>query len=197
MNTVPCPGRIVIDLGDGFSTGCVLGALWYFAKGSYYAVRRERIKGGLMLLRSRAPILGGSFGLWAGVFSISCCIMVRIRQKEDPINSIIAGFSTGFILAIRGGLRTACRNALIGGIFLTIIEGLMIMYQQSQKRTQIIEENKMYNKYKRDMERQHGIKFKENVKLDPYNSQRSSKILKADLVGSSDTISKDSASKLI
>ena len=55
----------------------------------------------------------------------------------------------------------------------------------------------MYAKYKRDMERQHGIKFKENVKLDPYNSQRTSKILKGDIVGSSDTISQDSATKLI
>jgi len=33
MNTVPCPGRIIVDLGEGFTTGCVLGSMWYFSKG--------------------------------------------------------------------------------------------------------------------------------------------------------------------
>lgn len=196
MNTVPCPGRIVIDLGDGFSTGCILGTIWYFGKGFYFAVRRERIKGGLMLVRSRAPILGGSFGLWAGVFSISNCVMVQIRQKEDPFNSIIAGFSTGFVLAIRGGVRTAMRNALVGGIFLTIIESLMIVWHQHQKKNQIIEENKMFNRYKRDMERQHGIKFKESVKLNPYK-KRDVKVSDGKVLGNDEVISADTASKLI
>ena len=35
MNTVPCPGRIIVDLGEGFTTGCVLGSMWYFSKGNY------------------------------------------------------------------------------------------------------------------------------------------------------------------
>jgi import inner membrane translocase subunit TIM17 len=165
MNTVPCPGRIMIDLGDGFSTGCCLGALWYFVKGSYYAVRRERIKGGLLLLRSRAPILGGSFAMWACIFSVSSCFMVYLRQREDPINSVIAGFSTGFVLAIRGGLRNAFRSALIGGLFLGIIEGIMVILQQYQKRTQIIQENSAVIKYKKDMERTYGYKFKEPPRL--------------------------------
>ncbi len=197
MNTVPCPGRIIIDLGDGFSTGCALGAIWYFIKGSYYAVRRERIKGGLMLLRSRAPILGGSFGMWACVFSISCCIMVRIRQREDPFNSVIAGFMTGFVLAIRGGLRNAFRSAMIGGVFLGIVEGIMIIHQQWQKKKQIVEENKMIGRYRHDMEKQHGLKFKSNVKLDPYNSSRTTKNFDDEVVGSKDYITSDSASKLI
>jgi import inner membrane translocase subunit TIM17 len=159
MNTVPCPGRIIIDLGDGFSTGCALGAMWYFVKGSYYSVRRERIRGGLSLLRSRAPILGGSFAMWACIFSISSCGMVLIRQREDPINSVIAGFTTGFVLAIRGGLRNAMRSAIIGGLFLGIIEGIMVVHQQWQKRKQILEENKVIEKYKKDIEKAYGIKF--------------------------------------
>jgi import inner membrane translocase subunit TIM17 len=65
-------------------------------KGSSYKVRRERKKGGLVSLR-RAPIFGGSFAMWACVFSISNCFMVYLRQREDPINSIIAGFTTGFM----------------------------------------------------------------------------------------------------
>jgi mitochondrial import inner membrane translocase subunit TIM17 len=197
MNTVPCPGRIIIDLGDGFSTGCALGALWYFVKGSYYAVRRERIKGGLMLLRSRAPILGGSFAMWACIFSVSSCIMVYIRQREDPINSVIAGFSTGFVLAIRGGFRNAFRSAVIGGLFLGIIEGIMVIHQQWQKRKQIVEENKMITKYRREMEKQYGYKFKEPIKMNPYDPNRKIKSFKADVVGASDVIISDPAQKLI
>lgn len=170
MNTVPCPGRIIVDLGDGFSTGCALGAIWYFIKGSYYAVRRERIKGGLMLLRSRAPILGGSFAMWACIFSVSSCIMVYIRQREDPFNSVIAGFSTGFVLAIRGGLKNAMRSAIIGGLFLGIIECLMVMHQQYQKRKQIVEENKVISKYRKEMERDYGYKFKTQQRTNPYEA---------------------------
>ena len=53
-------------------------------------------------MRSRAPVLGGSFAMWGFIFSISCCGMIAIRQREDPINSIVGGFTTGFVLAIRG-----------------------------------------------------------------------------------------------
>lgn len=198
MNTVPCPGRIIIDLGDGFSTGCALGAIWYFVKGSYYAVRRERIKGGLMLLRSRAPILGGSFCMWACIFSVSSCCMVYLRQREDPINSVIAGFTTGFVLAIRGGLRNACRSAVIGGLFLGIIEGIMVMHQQYQKRKQIIDENAMVNKYRKEMEKQYGYKFKEPIKLNPYEVDRViSKNAKAQIVGAKDQVLVDPAVKLL
>jgi import inner membrane translocase subunit TIM17 len=164
MNTVPCPGRIIIDLGDGFSTGCCMGALFYFLKGSYYAVRRERIKGGMMLLRSRAAILGGSFAMWACIFSVSSCIMVHIRHREDPFNSVIAGFSTGFVLAIRGGLRNALRSAMVGGLFLGIIEGIMVIHQQYQKRSEFMMKNQQVVSYKKEMERS-GYKFKQPPKL--------------------------------
>jgi len=195
MNTVPCPGRIVIDLGDGFSTGCALGAIWYFIKGSYYAVRRERMKGGLMLLRSRAPILGGSFAMWACVFSISSCIMVYIRQREDPFNSVVAGFSTGFILAIRGGFRNAMRSAIIGGLFLSIIESMMVMHSQYQKRKQIIEQNKMINNYRKELEKTQGLKFKERLRNNPYVDR--SKSAKANLISNDEVVINDPAKKMI
>ncbi len=198
MNTIPCPGRIIVDLGDGFSTGCALGAVWYFIKGSYYAVRRERIKGGLMLVRSRAPILGGSFGMWACIFSVSCCGMVYLRQREDPFNSVVAGFTTGFVLAIRGGMRNAFRSAIIGGLFLSIIEGMMIMHQQYQKKKQVIEENKMVNKYRRDMEKTYGYKFKEPIKTNPYAEIGKAPKSKANVIVSEEANMniKDSAKRL-
>jgi len=111
------------------------------------------------LLRSRAPILGGSFGMWACIYSLSCCTMVYIRKREDAINSVIAGFSTGFILAIRGGLRNALRSGVIGGLFLGIIETVMIVYAQKQRRDQIIQQNKEVKKMKGDIEKQYGRKL--------------------------------------
>lgn len=194
MNSVPCPGRIIVDLGDGFSTGCAMGALWYFVKGSYYAVRRERIKGGLALLRSRAPILGGSFAMWACFFSISSCIMVYIRQREDPVNSIIAGFTTGFILAIRGGVRNAIRSAIIGGLFLGIIEGMMVIHQQYQKRAQLHEEMKAISHYKRQFEKQ-GMRFVGPPKRERTERPQKDKI--ANVVVDRDMITIDPAAKII
>ncbi len=31
---IPCPGRVVDDLGGGFTLGCASGAILYFFKGS-------------------------------------------------------------------------------------------------------------------------------------------------------------------
>eukprot|EP00612_Vaucheria_litorea_P001766 CAMPEP_0171453332 /NCGR_PEP_ID=MMETSP0945-20130129/1083_1 /TAXON_ID=109269 /ORGANISM="Vaucheria litorea, Strain CCMP2940" /LENGTH=148 /DNA_ID=CAMNT_0011978179 /DNA_START=277 /DNA_END=720 /DNA_ORIENTATION=+ len=52
--------------------------------------------------------------------------MVAIRRKEDPWNAIASGFATGGILALRAGPKIAAQNAVVGGVLLAIIEGLMI-----------------------------------------------------------------------
>jgi import inner membrane translocase subunit TIM17 len=75
----PCPGRIFEDLGVGVSIGCIGGSLWYFLKGMWNAPRRQRILGGLMHVRNRAPFLGGSFAMWGGVFSSIDCLMIYYR----------------------------------------------------------------------------------------------------------------------
>ena len=55
-----------------------------------------------MLLKKRAPILGGSFALWGGLFSSCECTMIHFRNKEDYINPIVSGAVTGGLLAARG-----------------------------------------------------------------------------------------------
>lgn len=122
-------------------------------------MRRERLKGGLLLLRSRAPILGGSFGMWACIYSLSCCTMVYFRGREDAINSVVAGFSTGFILAIRGGFRNALKSGVFGGLFLAIIETVMIIWAQKQRRDAIIAQNNEVKKMKGEIEKQYGRKL--------------------------------------
>jgi import inner membrane translocase subunit TIM17 len=79
-------------------------------------------------VRNRAPLLGGNFGLWGGMFSSIECMLIYYRQKDDGRNAVAAGFITGGLLAIRGGAAVAFKQAMIGGVILMIIEtvgGLM------------------------------------------------------------------------
>jgi import inner membrane translocase subunit TIM17 len=75
----PCPDRIFDDLGGGFSMGCVMGAVFHFARGVLLSTSGEKLFGGISCLKKRAPLLAGrinyinigSFAMWAGVYSIS------------------------------------------------------------------------------------------------------------------------------
>ena len=58
--------------------------------------------GSLSAIKARAPVLGGNFGIWGGLFSSFDCAVKGYRQKEDPWNAIISGFMTGGTLAFRG-----------------------------------------------------------------------------------------------
>ncbi|CAM9725209.1 unnamed protein product [Chrysoparadoxa australica] len=82
--------------------------------------------GALTAMKSRAPVLGGNFAVWGGLFACCDCTMTHYRQKEDPWNSIISGAVTGGVLALRAGPKTAMKNAAIGGVLLAAIEGLGI-----------------------------------------------------------------------
>ncbi|KAJ7550881.1 hypothetical protein O6H91_07G123000 [Diphasiastrum complanatum] len=123
----PCPDRVLDDIGGAFSMGAVGGSALHFIKGLKNSPRGERLIGGSQAVRINAPRIGGSFAVWGGLFSTFDCSMVYIRQKEDPWNSIIAGAATGGFLQMRGGLRTATRSAIFGGVLLALIEGAGIM----------------------------------------------------------------------
>ena len=56
---MPCPWRIIDDLGGGFSIGCAFGSVMYFFKGVWHSPKRARIIGGISHVIRRAPILGG------------------------------------------------------------------------------------------------------------------------------------------
>ena len=61
----------------------------------------ERLAGSLSAIKARAPVLGGNFGIWGGLFSTYDCAVKGYRQKEDPWNAIISGFLVGGTLAFR------------------------------------------------------------------------------------------------
>lgn len=47
----------------------------------------ERRIGALTAIKARAPVLGGNFGVWGGLFSTFDCAVKGIRKKEDPYNA--------------------------------------------------------------------------------------------------------------
>ncbi len=71
---------------------------------SYCFVQGERFVGAISSMKARAPVTGGNFGVWGGMFSTFDCAVKGWRQKEDAWNAIISGFMTGGCLAARSTL---------------------------------------------------------------------------------------------
>lgn len=125
----PCPWRIVDDCGGAFAMGAIGGAVFQSIKGFRNAPSgmNRRLLGSLVAVKERAPIVGGNFAVWGGLFSTIDCTLVHIRKKEDPWNSITSGALTGAILAVRNGAGAMVGSAIIGGVLLAMIEGVGIM----------------------------------------------------------------------
>lgn len=110
------------------NTQAVGGTIWHGIKGFRNSPYGERRIGALTAIKMRAPVLGGNFGVWGGLFSTFDCAVKGIRKKEDPWNAITAGFLTGGSLAMRGGYKSA-RNGAIGcAVLLAVIEGVGIAF---------------------------------------------------------------------
>ncbi|EEB06823.1 TIM23 translocase complex subunit Tim17 [Schizosaccharomyces japonicus yFS275] len=119
----PCPYVILNDFGGAFTMGAIGGAIWHSIKGWRNSPPGEKRFSAIAAAKARAPVLGGNFGVWGGLFSTFDCAVKGVRRKEDPWNAIIAGFFTGGALAVRGGWR-ATRNGAIGcACVLAVIEG--------------------------------------------------------------------------
>jgi len=63
------------------------GALWHGVKGYRNSPYGERGIGAITAIKARAPVLGGNFGIWGGMFSSYDCAVKGIRKKEDPYNA--------------------------------------------------------------------------------------------------------------
>eukprot|EP01029_Cantina_marsupialis_P000455 TRINITY_DN10334_c0_g1_i1.p1 TRINITY_DN10334_c0_g1~~TRINITY_DN10334_c0_g1_i1.p1 ORF type:complete len:170 (-),score=62.35 TRINITY_DN10334_c0_g1_i1:253-762(-) len=124
---LPCPHRILDDVGGAFAMGCIGGGVWHLFKGARNAPSGGRIVGAFQAARFRAPALGGNFAVWGGLYSSFDCTLSYLRKKEDPWNSIVAGGLTGGVLAGRSGFKIVAQNAVVGGVLLGLIEGLGIL----------------------------------------------------------------------
>lgn len=76
----------------------------------------------------------GSFALWAGLFSITDCTLIGLRNKQDAANQIVAGAITGGMLAFRAGARVAFKNAIFGGMILGFMSLFEVMMMKMNKR---------------------------------------------------------------
>ena len=81
-----CPHRIIDDIGSGFSLGLVLGSIWNFAKGTFSSPAKERLWGGILLAQKRAPITGGNFAAWMGLFGFWQCALLYITHHDSHLN---------------------------------------------------------------------------------------------------------------
>ncbi|KAL5713342.1 hypothetical protein ACHQM5_015427 [Ranunculus cassubicifolius] len=129
----PCPDRILGDIGNAFSMGCVGSTIIYYGKGVVQGAKGKRLATGLEQVRMGAPTYGGSFAVWGGLFSAFDCSMVYLRQKEDPWNSIVSGAATGAFLATRQGARAVMISGVVGGVLLGMIEGVVIVLNRFQE----------------------------------------------------------------
>ncbi|TNN14627.1 Mitochondrial import inner membrane translocase subunit Tim17-A [Schistosoma japonicum] len=123
------PFRIVSDCGAAFAMGSIGGSIVHFYKGYRNAPSgyTKKLVSAMANVRQRAPLVGGAFAIWGGMFTAVDCSLVFARQKEDPWNSITSGAITGAVLAIRHGPGAMAGQAVVGGLILAIIEGLGIM----------------------------------------------------------------------
>ena len=130
MDREPCPWRIVEDAGGAFVFGMGGGLIWHSIGGARNAPRGEVLRQMAYRVKTRVPIVAGSFAVWGVFFSCFDCTFTALRKKEDPWNAIMSGAATGGVLAIRAGLKAAGKNALVGGVILAAIEGLGIVLQR-------------------------------------------------------------------
>ncbi len=63
------------------------GAVWHGVKGFRNSPYGERRIGAITAIKARAPVLGGNFGVWGGLFSTFDCAVKGVRKKEDPYNA--------------------------------------------------------------------------------------------------------------
>ncbi|KAF9593006.1 hypothetical protein IFM89_019733 [Coptis chinensis] len=124
------------------------GSIFHYFKGMKNPPNGYRMSGAFQNMRINAPRTGG-FSLGWFVFCFDC-YMVFLREKEDHYNSIIAA-ATGAFVQLRRGLRPMCGSAVVGGVFLALIEGVNIavnsfvtQLQEEQKRIDM-EENMRNN----------------------------------------------------
>mmetsp|Transcript_3097 Transcript_3097/g.9449 ORF Transcript_3097/g.9449 Transcript_3097/m.9449 type:complete len:183 (+) Transcript_3097:153-701(+) len=125
-NREPCPDRILDDVGAAFAMGAIGGSIWHFLKGARNSPRGQRMLGAIDAVKVKGPALGGSFAIWGGVFSSFDCVLVGLRGKEDPWNTIASGAFTGGVLVARSGPSAMAKSAAIGALLMGLIEGMAI-----------------------------------------------------------------------
>jgi hypothetical protein len=86
----------------------------------------------LEAVRMNVPHIGSSFAVCGGLYSVFDCILMYVRQEEDPWNLICSGVATGGILSLRQGFLSVIRSCMPGTIFFALLSGAIIVLHRSQ-----------------------------------------------------------------
>ncbi len=84
----PCPYRIIEDIGGAFAFGAIGGGIWHFGKGAWQSPKGSRLLGAIGNTASRAPVMGGQFAVWGGLFACCDCSLSALRQKVSYSYSV-------------------------------------------------------------------------------------------------------------
>ena len=80
--------HLYVDSDDYLSfTQAIGGTIWHGVKGYRNSPYGERGVGALTAVKARAPVLGGNFAVFGGLFSTFDCAVKGVRKKEDPYNA--------------------------------------------------------------------------------------------------------------
>lgn len=100
-----CPNWVIDDVGSGFGLGLLLGSMWNFMKGAYSSPSKERIWSGVLMAKRKAPIYGGNFASWMGLFGFWQCSFLYLTDNDSHMNQILAGAFTGGMVNLKGGFK--------------------------------------------------------------------------------------------
>lgn len=89
----PCPIVILNDFGGAFAMGAIGGVVWHGIKGFRNSPLGERGSGAMSAIKARAPVLGGNFGVWGGLFSTFDCAVKAVRRERTHGMLSLQGFS--------------------------------------------------------------------------------------------------------
>lgn len=146
----PCPWVTLSDFGGAFCMGVSIvsssqwkarlsltnaflnyqaigGSLWHGIKGFRNSPYGERRIGAITAIKARAPVLGGNFGVWGGLFSTYDCAVKGIRKKEDPYNASESIPSTVFGVTSKQAPRMVQR---MGDVLISLRSNCRIFYRR-------------------------------------------------------------------
>ena len=145
-NEKGCDITVFNEIGDCFTTGICFGFLTNFAKGFAY-VKTKRFKSGFIMVRDRAPLMGGMIGVWGTLYHVFYCILKNYRKTGDLSNIVYSGFLVSVVMNIRtSGLKAALESGIISGMFLLIICGIIQAQNEALKKRQTMQQNIEYTK---------------------------------------------------
>lgn len=116
--------KLYTELGAAFTLGCVASFTFHFLHGTRRFPASRRTKDCLAFAQQSSATTGGHFAGWA----LSNGVVSHILTKHFQDSKLVTYYSsclTAGIYSLRGGLKTAIKQAILGGTALNGMETIM------------------------------------------------------------------------